>query len=60
MELLISCGDEVEMGRRSPMVDGIYKITFLQRGILITQFFFLKKRVKKEATCLSYEGNSFF
>lgn len=51
MELLISCGDEVEMGRRSPMVDGIYKITFLQRGILITQFFFFKKkRVKKEAT----------
>lgn len=51
MELLISCGDEVEMGRRSPMIDGIYKITFLQRGILITQFFLKKKkRVKKEAT----------
>lgn len=49
MELLISCGDEVEMGRRSPMVDGIYKITFLQRGILITQFF-LKEKIKKEAT----------
>lgn len=33
------------------MVDGIYKITFLQRGILIAQFFFKKKeKSKKEAT----------
>lgn len=61
MELLISCGDEVEMGRRSPMVDGIYKITFLQRGILITQFFFKKEKSKKRSNWgLSYEGNSFF
>lgn len=50
MELLISCGDEVEMGRRFPIVDGIYKITFLQRGILIAHFFKKKEKSKKEAT----------
>lgn len=44
------------------MVDGIYKITFLQRGILITQFFFKKKEKSKKRSNwgLSYEGNSFF